>query len=59
MLTLHPGQRLWVQSRGGQEEPAGRLELQGQLRCLGGHVENEGVLVGASKHLKTIIEFHS
>ncbi|CAE7212947.1 Kctd8 [Symbiodinium natans] len=47
-LTLHEGQRLWIQSRGpGQDEPAGRLELGegSSFRCIGGSVDNEGVLV--------------
>eukprot|EP00913_Durusdinium_trenchii_P005326 g4971.t1 len=47
VMTLRQGQHLWIQSRGpGNDEPAGRLEMSegSSLRCLGGTVENEGVL---------------
>ncbi|CAK9089659.1 unnamed protein product [Durusdinium trenchii] len=48
VMTLRQGQHLWIQSRGpGNDEPAGRLEMSegSSLRCLGGTVENEGVLM--------------
>lgn len=62
VMALHPGQRLWVQARGpGHEEPAGRLEMAegASLRCLGGAVENEGVLVWAPRASNHVVNVSS